>query len=92
MTVDHTFIERAVIGKRGETAFPVSIRVCVPEIRDDGLYSSNVLFIGADTYNADIKGLDQFNAIECALDYINKICVESEDPYFFWPNGELFGK
>lgn len=68
---------------RDEERFtPMLISVSKPEEAENGLFSCHVSFTGTPKYDANIKGGDAINALECALLYIDGICANSEDPEF----------
>lgn len=84
---DH-FIERILLVKNGEEFEEVKIRVSKPLILDSNLFRCEVNFSKIKKYNASIKGVDEFNAMECAIEYVNSICNNSDSPEFFIRKGE----
>lgn len=63
---------------------PMSINISKPEEAGNGLFSCRVAFTSTPKYDANIRGGDAINALECALSYIDGICANSEDPEFHW--------
>lgn len=63
---------------------PITITLSKPEDNRDGFFSCCVEFNGAPEYHADIQGVDGINAIQCALAYIDGICLNSNEPKFYW--------
>jgi uncharacterized ferredoxin-like protein len=87
------FIQRDILTKCGGVFQNTSITIGKPSSGDDGLYCSVVTFSNVRKYNANIRGIDEFNSIECAIDYVDGICHNSSEPEFFFKNGEsLFRK
>lgn len=61
------------------------ISISMPMKSEDGFYICSVRFTNPPKYNAsNIKGIDGINSLECALEYIEGICTNSEDPEFHW--------
>lgn len=82
------FITRNIFIKVDNNFNEVSITINKPEFLEDGFYHLSVEFSNIKKYNANIKGIDDFNALECALDYVNTICKNSTDPEFFFTESE----
>jgi hypothetical protein len=70
--------------KDKERFAPLTITISEPEEAENGLFSCRVRFTSAPKYDANIRGADAINALECALSYIDGICVNSEQPEFHW--------
>ncbi|MBT2135786.1 hypothetical protein KK137_15715 [Croceibacterium sp. LX-88] len=68
--------------------FETQIVIEKPFKIDDNKYSCKITFSNVPKYNASSKGIDEFNAMECALDYVGAICENSDDPEFFMNEGE----
>ena len=81
------FAERRVLAKRGDIILPTLIILLKPEKSKEAYYCK-VVFYDDKKYDAKIKGADDLNAIECAISYIESICVNSTYPEFLWENGE----
>lgn len=83
-----TFIEKILfINVRGSMR-EVKVLICRPQKFDEKYMFCNVKFCGIEKYDAEIKGIDEFNAVECALDYVNTVLINSRDPEFFSAVGE----
>lgn len=65
-------------------------KVCIgrPKLAMDGLFLCEVSFGSFKKYNANIKGVDQFHALICAISYVNRIFEISSDPEFLELDGE----
>lgn len=63
---------------------PISITISRPEGAENGLFSCRVEFTKAPQYDANIRGADAINCLECAISYIDGICTNSEGPEFHW--------
>jgi hypothetical protein len=59
-----------------------------PTRRRDGMSECRVVFESVSKYDAKLKGLDDINSIEAAIRYIESICINSDDPAFYWEDGE----
>jgi hypothetical protein len=75
---------RQMFTKDGKRFVPINITISVPKNTKDGLFTCRVAFKNVPKYDANIKGADGINALECALSYIDSICTNSEDPEFHW--------
>ena len=53
-----------------------------------GLSQSSIIFSNVRKYDGTVKGMDEFNAIECASNYVNCICKNSVRPEFFITKNE----
>ena len=70
--------------KDEECFIPMMITISKPETAENGLFSCRVTFTSTPKYDANIKGADAINALECALSYIDSICANSDQPEFHW--------
>jgi hypothetical protein len=82
--VPEIIASRRMFIKDEEAYLPVTIMISMPEDTKSGLFSCRVEFSTVPKYDANIKGADDINALECALTYIDGICANSDDPEFHW--------
>jgi hypothetical protein len=82
--VSEIIASRQMFIKDEERFAPMMITISRPEDAENGLFSCRVTFTSAPKYDANIKGADDINALECALSYIDSICANSQDPEFHW--------
>ncbi len=83
-----TFIEKTLLINVHGNLREVKVSLCKPRRIDEKYMFCDVKFCGIEKYNAKIKGIDEFNTIECALDYVKTIFINSKDPEFFSEIGE----
>ena len=82
------FIERNIFIKHDGGLEKVRIVIEKPLPVDDVFFSCKILFLNVKKYNCSAKGIDEFHALECAFAYINGICMNSEDPEFYFTETE----
>jgi hypothetical protein len=82
------FIKRNTLTSHEKNLSKTTIIIEKPMLDNDGMFYCNILFSNIEKYNAVAKGIDEFNAVECALDYVTTICKNSDDPEFYWDGGE----
>lgn len=88
LNMSDVFIERRLFTNNNGIFSDTTIFITKPIEASDGLYYCNILFSNVKKYNTISKGIDQFNAIDCALEYVSKICSISEIPEFFISRNE----
>lgn len=81
--MDCPFIERNFFAKIQGALEETRITIEKPIISASGLFECRVTFSNVKKYSAVSKGIDEFNAVESALDYVEAICTNSDDPEFF---------
>jgi hypothetical protein len=82
------FIKREIFVKNENSFIPISIYIFCPYNGGNGFFYSKIEFDFVRKYNAVAKGIDEFNAVGSAIDYVSSICKNSEDPEFFTAPGE----
>ena len=83
-----TFIERQAFIASRDRVRETKISISKPKKLDDGFFSCSVKFKDIQKYDTESKGIDEFNSIECAIAYVYSICKNSDDPEFFWTDGQ----
>lgn len=48
------------------------------------MFKCEIEFTTLERYNLIVTGIDEINAIECAISYLNKLMAESINPKFYW--------
>ena len=85
--MDHVIAERRLLAKRGESLIPTSVVIFRPYL-ENKMHVCRVHFDIDTMFDAYIRGSDEFSAIDCAIAYVESICINSEDPEFYWIDGE----
>jgi hypothetical protein len=86
---DQNFIKKNLFICPLDDYIAIAVYIYAPIELSNGLFQSYVKFQDIEEYSKNIKGFDEFNAIECAVAYVNSICVNSCDPKFFNSDKEL---
>jgi hypothetical protein len=85
--MENIFLSRRVFVKSENVLQECPISIGEPVLKNDGNYTARVKFSIIEKYNTDIVGVDNFHAIECAIEFINVIFRESDDPEFYDEDG-----
>jgi hypothetical protein len=81
--MDGVFIERNIFIRFEGEMYETRITIEKPLMNAGGVFESKVIFSNVEKYNTTAKCIDEFSTIECALDYVEGICKNSDDPEFF---------
>lgn len=81
--MNRPFIERNLFAKIHGQLEKIRIAIEKPIMSTNGLFECTVIFSKITKYSTVSKGVDEFNAMECALDYVEAICMNSDEPEFF---------
>ena len=82
LTLDKPFISKTILFERNSQKSECEVAIFTPSRNKKGTYSSLVRFDKIEKYTAEIRGSDEFNAVECALSYVSTVIKESTDPLF----------
>lgn len=77
------FISRKLLTRTDGAFNDTYVHITRPSLDKDGRCYCLVTFSNVKKYDAEVRGMDEFNAIECALSYVDGICKNSSDPEFF---------
>lgn len=75
---------RKVYVREDNQCIEVVISIIRPLSKGSELATCLVKFSGLQKYDAELNGVDEINALECAISYVSKICCENANPKFFW--------
>lgn len=81
--MERIFVGRNLFTKSNGEMKATQITIDQPRLNGDGLFECKVKFSNVKKYNTSAKCFDEICALECALDYVEGICKNSEDPEFF---------
>jgi hypothetical protein len=81
-------VKKTIFIKKDKKLHKLSIFVGKPKIIENSTAICEVIFDGISKYDAVLKGIDEFNALDCAIEYIKTIYYNSEEPEFFDHNAE----
>ena len=75
---------RKVFIRDNKQCVEIVISIFRPVLKSDEIATCLVKFSGLQRYDAELSGVDEINALECAISYVSKICRENAEPKFFW--------
>lgn len=82
------FIKRNLFIKLEGKTYDTTINISIPKSSKEGYYECHITFSNVEKYNTTSKGIDEFNAIECALEYVDSVCRNSDSPEFLISRSE----
>lgn len=83
-----SFIKRDLFTKLDGKTYDTRINISIPKPSKEGYYKCDITFSNVEKYNSTSKGIDEFNAVECALEYVDSVCRNSDSPEFFISRSE----
>ncbi len=78
------FASRTMFIKIESQFYSVVVSLGAPKKGSDNLFYCKTSFSIGGKYDALISGVDEINAVDCAMIYIKGVIEESVDPKFYW--------